>query len=216
MNILLILATMIHGALCVWEPLMRDNSSRIDALNTLGCIQASDPSVSFDVYIGRSNDLVLVPNEPLRRGSRVSRHAFRCLCYYGYNIMFSMEDPSPYTKRLRLLGDLDGVLERSEDFPEVSRLQPIGEFIMGEQNLEGDDDEDDDWDDYEEESQSETDDRDFSGNIRSFPMEPPTWSESDSGEEYERYTNIDYYRYAYQMESMLVSNMGILIGMSSK
>lgn len=127
-----------------------------------------------------------------------------------------MEDPSPYTKRLRLLGDLDGVLERSEDFPEVSRLQPIKEFIMGEQNLEGDDDEDDDWDDYEEESQSETDDRDFSGNIRSFPMEPPTWSESDSGEEYERYTNIDYYRYAYQMESMLVSNMGILIGMSSK
>lgn len=108
-------------SLAAWNIIPRDNSTTVDALNTLGCIQSSNISVPLDIYIDDTNSILLQTNASLSIYDSDIKIIARCYWIFGFNIGYSLQNSIYANQKVTYLGSLEQVLENRNIFPEVYR-----------------------------------------------------------------------------------------------
>lgn len=118
---LAIISVFAEISLAAWEIIPRDNSTATDALNTLGCIQASNITVPLDIYLDDTDDIILQTNASLAIDDSDIKIIARCYWIFGFNIGYSLQSTIYDNQQVRYLGTLEQVLENKNNFPEVYR-----------------------------------------------------------------------------------------------
>lgn len=104
-----------------WDVIPRDNSTIVDALNTLGCIKARNITVPIDVYVDGTNRLILQSNETLSIDDTTVKIIARCYWIFEFNIGYSLQKIIHDDDNATYLGSLEHVLENKDSFPNVRR-----------------------------------------------------------------------------------------------